>query len=310
MGDARIQPTPVRIIEWPGFGRIWVKDESLCPTGTFKDRLSSRLEESLERTGLLTPETAIGSITLGNTLASLASTFLRRPEEERPSVFGVFPAGFGARTIGPDTAGRSMRGADLLARLERLGARVIEHPLEERYLDGASMQRLAEQVGVRFRQFVDVTNGIDAPAYRIILEEALPEIGPAPLDYVIVPVGAGILFQEAVQLLRERGHHAVVLGVSVLSGNSIADKLFGYYSPYYDDLRKRAVAQYAPGSSDRVELVDDGAISEALGVLRAIGVDAEPSAAAAFAALSRLPAGSNVLVVNTGNGIPWGHGPR
>ena len=49
MGLAAIS-TPCVKIRWPGRADVWVKDESACPTGNFKDRLAWRLAALLSET--------------------------------------------------------------------------------------------------------------------------------------------------------------------------------------------------------------------------------------------------------------------
>src|SRR5512144_657417 len=67
--------TPVvrleRIVE-PGMGEVWVKLESLNPTGSMKDRMALAMIEGAERDGRLRPGMTVVEYTGGSTGPALA----------------------------------------------------------------------------------------------------------------------------------------------------------------------------------------------------------------------------------------------
>lgn len=297
--------TPLVRLQWPGRGDILVKDESHCPTGTFKDRLGWRLVDLLtkeKRRGDL----LISCITMGNTARSVAVAVTERfKPQHRPKVLAIFPEGFSARTIGPDNAGHTMQGSDLFQWLDQRGAHAVEHDLARGFLSKNAIASIAEKVGIGFSRHLDVSSGlIEAPSYPPILEEALAEASDN-IEVVVVPVGAGVLFEEIVEYIEQKHLPIRVIGVSSLQYGSIADKLYARYSEYYDELVASNIASHRRYPRHQIVCEENGGIRKALQRIPR-SLRAEPSAAAAFSLLDNtklIPADAKVLVVNTGDGI-------
>lgn len=291
--------------------RLWIKDESSNPTGTFKDRLADALVRQLHGNPL-GGRLLISCITLANTARSLgyyASCALR--SQERPQILGLFPLGFRDREIGPDTAGATITGAQLFKWCSDLGVRCEEVDLQSSHLSESDIRDIAHGLGISFDEHRDISYGIGEKAYAPILAEALAEM-PRPPRRVYVPVGAGVLFEECVELVEARNlAGTTVVGVTVVKADSIADKIYGYYSPYFNAIKERGAAHHPQYPRHPVITVTDDEIRETLGCVGRIGIDAEPSAAAAFVpvmsqARNRSEAmwgAQEVLVINTGNGM-------
>jgi threonine dehydratase len=300
-------PTPLFELESDAHCRVLVKDESKCPTHTFKDRLGWELGRRLLVSGAGS-ETVVASITLGNTAISLAAGLdAYFKQAARPTVFGVFPSRFEFSDIGPDSSGRSTTGRAVLARLRSRNVICVEADTQERRLEAADVAELARNAGLDFSRFIDVSTGIDEPCYSPLIAEAMYQtstLGYHP-EAVLVPVGAGVLFDAAVQDVVRNFPSCRVFGATVLDPHSIADKIDAFYSPYYESLVERGVAESPLDPRSQVVIVDEAEIRAALRDLRD-AVDCEPSAAAAFALLRRqeIEALETVLVINTGNGIP------
>ncbi|MFO0838329.1 MAG: PLP-dependent lyase/thiolase [Phycisphaerae bacterium] len=295
--------TPCVRLPWPGRDDVWVKDESACPTGTFKDRLAWRLASLISSAAR--PDFLVTSISLGNTLVSLMAAFEAAfPPDRRPQVAGVFPADFAGRTIGPDNRGHRMKGEAVLAKLGNQGANCIEYDLAAGWLSPHAVADLARDSGMEFSQHRDVSNGIEVPSYQAIAAEALQQCGEK-IDYIVVPVGAGVLFEETVRYIERHSRQSQVIGVTTLNHHSVADKIYAAYSQYMRDLVARGRAHYPGLPQHSVIPVDDNSIMHALSQIPA-ELSAEPSAAAAFSALDTaglIPQDASVLIVNTGNGI-------
>jgi len=295
--------TPLLRLPWDGRADVWVKDEGRCPTGTFKDRLAWRLADLLEPDA--DPGALISSITMGNTALSLAEAFSSAfSDERRPQLFCVFPTGFSSHVIGPDNIGREMLGSRLLRRVERLGCVCEEYALENARLSQQDIAALATSRGLSFSSHRDVSYGIEVAAYESILAEALESMSEAP-SVVVVPVGAGVLFEEFVQYVERYELKVRVIGVTTLLADSVADKIYGRYSPFFDALIRDGEERHPLYPRHLVLAISDDMILSALSRIP-MHVAAEPSAAAAFAMLdvhSEIAADQSVLVVNTGNGV-------
>ncbi len=305
-------PTPLTEVSLGMPFRVLVKDESACPTGTFKDRLGWELARRL-RARTRGPETLVSSITYGNTAFSIHSGIEAAYESlPRPQEFAVFPMGFGNRQVGPDTSGSVIEGSKIIARLRRAGVICKEVDLAAGVMRATDIADLARGEGLEFTQHIDVSEGISEPCYAPILIEALGQASELGLDIdtIIAPVGAGVLYDAVASEAVERDLSVRVLGAAVVDPESIGDKIYALYSPYYRSLRDHGVAQSRIASEHQVFVVSDSEILDSIGLVGST-VNCEPSAAASFALLLRkkIMLGARVvLVINTGNGIPWAKG--
>ena len=300
--------TPLVRVDYHKYdSHLWVKDESICPTGTFKDRLAWKYVQSNSEVVPCGPDIVLASITLGNTMRSFAYAVRSgMPVGRQPKLFAIFPAGFSKRRIGPNARGVSYDGSRIIDLLRRESVACVEHPLSEGFLGQIELETLAHQSCDSFRQLFNISNGIGTPAYKQILIEALDEM-PVPPDFILVPVGAGVLFLEFVEVVRERRLNANVIGVTVKEANSFADKIYGLYSPFYQQIALSGIATYENDARFTVECIEDSAIRS----VRERGLpegfeSAEPSSWAALVPLITSPhkfTGKNVLVINTGNGL-------
>jgi hypothetical protein len=303
--DNTFKKTPLLMCPEPVSGRtLWVKDESKCPTGTFKDRLGWALAKQIEQSSR--ERLLITCITLGNTLISVSHYRDLLPTESRkPRVLGLFPLGFSGRKIGPDTSGNVCSGGDLIKRCEREGVFAKEVDLDTSFLNEVDIKELAGSLAPEFDHHRDISYGIGEAAYAPILTEALSELKTPPA-IILVPVGSGVLFDEFIDVIELYGLPSVVIGVSVIDKTSIADKIYGYYSPFYKELRRKGRATRSQYPRHPVIVVKDDAIRHALTWASSQGYDAEPSSAAALVPLLKnldwLPKG-DVLWINTGNGV-------
>lgn len=302
--------TPLKHIQHPKLDLdIWVKDESSDPTGTFKDRLAWALTRQLLRENNLR-DVLISCITMGNTVKSIGYYFSKTfKSKDMPQVLGLFPMGFTKRVIGPDSNGTSITGNDLMQYCKEFGVRCIEADLESRYLNAQDIASIARNTGLQFGRHRDISYGIGEEAYSIILKEALDEMDSLP-SVICVPVGAGVLFDECVKFIEENNLDCTVVGISVLKKESIADKIYGYYSPYFRELKVKNVAYHSTYTRHPIIAVSDDEIRDALALLSTLGINAEPSAAAAFVPLfnrknfvNLFTQGISVLLINTGNGM-------
>jgi threonine dehydratase len=185
-----------------------------------------------------------------------------------------------------------------------MGVVCQEVDLSNGYLSETDVCRLATGLGLTFDTHHDVSRGIEIPAYEAVLRESIAQ-GAVALDWIVVPVGAGVLFEDFVNYAEREGLPARVLGVAALRADSVADKLYALYSPYFDALNRFGQAAHDRYPRHRVIAVDDEAIRRVIPLLPP-PMRAEPSAAAAFTVLESerlISAKSNVLLVNTGDGI-------
>jgi threonine dehydratase len=306
---------------------LYVKDESANHTGTFKDRLSEHLVNSLAqriRDGENIPKTLICSISYGNTALSLA-TFVDQLNKQIGAVVcecaAFMPPSLSTRIFGPDSQGNEFRGDELINQLRAM-CRVIELPLDGKIYGSDDLKCAAANAGIEFTDFIDVTEGLTTPAYVDIISEALEEQNCPVPDYLIVPFGAGVLCNEIQDYIRDRGLHTRVVGVTSGNPATIAIMLYGPIWVDTDALLREGHAWTRHARIDKkgrvrepylVHQINDDEIVDALSELGVWGISAEPSAASGFALLRRLgllfpdfdPGRNRVLVISTGNSVPY-----
>jgi threonine synthase len=301
--------TPLlKVRPFAGVRHLYVKDESVQPNGTFKDRLSECAKNVID------PEAAIVAISYGNTAISLCR-ILQRP---RHALVIFVPRGFAAWELGPTSTGRRIRGTQMLEELDR-SAIVVELDLAEGFYDDAALAILARAHGARSSTIVNVTEGLPVPAYVAIIEEIHAQLGRLP-DVCLVPFGAGILCNELRDYVARTGSHCAIVPLSVASPDSSAKMLYGPIWVDIDALRENGVAESRHRSPDRtgaertpyrVFAARENEIR--LGVKRATeqNLSCEPSGAVSLGILDRLHElapdvnldESVVVCINTGNGI-------
>ena len=210
----------------------------------------------------------------------------------------------------------TLLSASLALRTSRL--RSVEIDIEMPILDDAVFQGLARSAGLRADRLVNVTEGLDVPAYVGVVAEAVAELGQPP-DVCVVPYGAGMLCNEIRDYLQQISDCRVV-PLSVATPESRARMLYGPVWLDTQALSREGVALSRHHSPDRtgairepyrVYAVSEEEIVRGLEVARQVGLSAEPSGAVGLGVLGRLPnlvPGLDpeqhiVLVINTGNGI-------
>ena len=306
-----------------GVKNLFIKDETYNPTHTFKDRLAfemlSPIIERIKNGGQI-QRTTFGSISYGNTILSLGYYCKQLNEllgEEVVSAVGFVPQKLYKKTFGPDTSNEILEASELLD-LVHQNCKLVNINLNEKIFREKDLEELARENDACFENFVDVTEGLDRPAYVKIIIEAVENQMKAAPDYVIVPFGAGILCNEIIDYIDDHKLKTKVIPVSSGNPETIATMLYGPIWVDTNDLFETGKGLTRHDSLDRkgrirspyyVYHVHDWEIIRALKTLGEIGVSSEPSAASGFAILKRLkdispefnPDKHSVLVINTGN---------
>lgn len=310
--NAWVGPTPLLSLGPVGLHKnVFLKDESVHPTGTFKDRLAAL---AIAQGG---EDTLFGSISYGNT----ALSFARVCAGVSWARFVAFvPQNFGTWSFGPSSTGRLVTGADVVARLRTYGSSVLEVDLSSSRLGDDELARLARDAGLLHGSaFVNVTEGLHVPAYASIAQEALEQLGRPP-DICIVQFGAGILANEVGDVFSSMTDRTVVVPISTPDPRSLACMLYGPIWADTSSLSATGVGMSRHASPDRTGIVrhpyrvfrvSEEQVRKGLRIAQQHGVSAEPSGAAGLGFLDALDTivptydkeNDRVLLINTGNGI-------
>jgi threonine dehydratase len=304
---------------------LLIKDESKNSTHTFKDRLAYEMIRPLLeeiRQGKTQQPTTFGSISYGNTAKAMGyyvNAFNTFAGKEIVRAVAFIPPTLEKKNFGPDTNGTTVSAKDVLKDISKTCS-IIPIDLSKKIYREEDLEALAQEHGKVIGDFVDITEGLNRPAYVNIIIEAVEQQLRFSPDYVIVPFGAGILCNEIIDYVNDHKLKTKVIPVSSGDPDTIAVMLYGPIWVDTETLLKDGKAYTRHEETDRkgrkrdpylVYHVTDDEIRDALTELKKNNISAEPSGASGIAILPRLksidptfdPEKHSILVINTGNGL-------
>ncbi len=307
-----------------GVRELWMKDESKNPTKTFKDRLAYEMVRpilELYKSGDKLTKTTFASISYGNTAKAMGyySDMVNRIVGDVTKSIAFVPPGLVRKKFGPDIQGNIVPVSTVLANISE-HCNIVPIDLKKKIYRTQDLKELAEEHKVLEGQFIDITEGLNRPAYVNIIIEAIEQQLKYSPDYIIVPFGAGILCNEIIDYINDHHLHTKVIPVSSGNPQTIAVMLYGPIWVDAESLKKKGWGWTRHDKRDRkgrarapyrVYHVSDIEIKKTMEILHGQRVEAEPSGVSGFAILSRLhkidksfdPKKHSVLVINTGNGL-------
>jgi len=307
-----------------GIKNLFMKDETKNPTHTFKDRLAYEMIrpilESVEQKKNF-KRTTFGSISYGNTAFSMGYYCHRlnaAAGSEVVKAVAFVPPKIVRKPFGPNTEGTVIPSEKVMGKISEL-CDIIEIDLNAKVYREDDLRQIAANKGCVLDAFVDITEGLDRPAYEKIAVEAFAQMKKTP-DYVIVPFGAGILCNEVIDYIEDKNLKTKVIPVSSGDPKTIAIMLYGPVWVDTKSLLEKGVGWTKHDKIDRkgrkrkayqVYHVTDDEILAVMKELKKKRITAEASGASGFAILHRLaeiepnfnPQRDTVLVINTGNGL-------
>ncbi|MEK7227969.1 MAG: pyridoxal-phosphate dependent enzyme, partial [Patescibacteria group bacterium] len=199
-----------------GVARLYMKDESKNPTNTFKDRLAfEMIRPTVEKfkSGVVPEKITFGSISYGNT-AKAMGYFSRLVNkiigEDIIKSVAFTPPSLSERTFGPNVRGQTVSAVSVIGNIKK-DCIVTPIDLKEKIYRSKDLEDLARSRDLVQGEFVDITEGLDRPAYVNIIIEAIEQQLESVPDYVIVPFGAGILCNEIIDYIADKKLHTKVI---------------------------------------------------------------------------------------------------
>jgi threonine dehydratase len=268
-----LERAPDSLSDFAGRGDLWLKREDLSDLGMFKWRAALPVVRELARAG----PAAIVTASTGS--HGVAVAWAAREVGTRAVVF-----------VPPES------NPTKLALLEKLGAdvRVAGRDLDEAKDEGRAW---ADAEGLPF--FEDGAEPLQYEAYEAVGDEILDQLPGAPAGAVI-PIGNGALAGGVAAVLGRRAPAALRVGVVAQNMPVMAESYeagkpvpaeFG--ETIADGLAIRVAIPLAVErlheALDGLVRVSERALAEALVACHDAGVEVEPSAAAAVAAVRELP---------------------
>ena len=307
-----------------GVSNLIMKDETKNPTHTFKDRLAyEMIRPTIEKinNNQNFEKITFGSISYGNTAFSMGyycQMLNQQFGKEIVKAVAFVPPEIVHKLFGPDTEGNKVGTKKVLSKIAET-CDIIEIDLKAQIYREKDLEKIAKKNNKVLDKFVDITEGLDRPAYINIIIEAIKQLKETP-DYVIVPFGAGILCNEVIDYINDNKLKTKVIPVSSGNPETIAIMLYGPIWVDTESLLKNGQGWTKHDKKDRkgrerkpylVYHVGDEEIIEAMKILKKNNITAEASGASGFAILHKLKKIDQnfdskkhlVLIINTGNGL-------
>jgi cysteine synthase len=247
---------------------VYVKDESVNPNSTIKDRRNFHIIKEAQRLAV-DKLVIITSGSTGNSLIQLA-------KDTSIKIVCVVNRNLPVR---------------VKRKLHKTAYDVIEiRSLEKKIFRAQDLIALARESADEV--IWDVTNGYEEH-YHSVVDEILSVIRP---DYIVIPIGSGGIYINIQESLEKRGLNTQVIGVGVKNKlNSFADKLARPWTPYAKALEHYEKNEYP------IYRLTEGEIKKAYRTFRNV-TTCEPSSSIVFGALYKhhFKPTDTVVFINTG----------
>lgn len=305
--DPSFPATPTYRIQIPWFPNVWIKDESLNPTGTHKDRMAWEIVVTYlkylrsKQSGQFKGPLPHMSIISSGSAAIAIQAMLNKYELPNLNVLVDFALDH-----------------KIYDHLERMGCEVYETDLSRKALGWKEILDLTNNVGG-----IDITSDEALGPTTRFYDWMSYEIINASPDYCFIPYGSGQLFENilninAIEVATSRhdprfcGNIGTLrrcnfLGATTNNPKSKADKLYSYHLPFAHTseqwIRSYRFAQSC-GDATSVEVVKEKFLEQAMEIALEQGINCEYSGIAGLALMlqmaDQLPKDAKILIINTG----------
>lgn len=306
----RFPATPIYRIKVPGFRNVWLKDESVNPTGTHKDRMAweiviqyKKFLEAKKLGFVKGPLPHFSIISSGNAAIALAEAFKK----------------FGLPKIKVLLDMHIPRR--VLDHLKKSYCEIYQTDLSRKPLSAGEILAMTKN-----DNGFDITSSYALDPSTIFYDWMSYEIINNEADYVLVPFGTGFLYENVCnvirrEILRVSGHDPRlragmkklrgmdVLGATVNLSTSNAYMLYSQHLPFvhYSSQWIRFYRKFGfVGKESGVYVVSESSLEKAYRLAKSQGVNCEYSGIAGLALLlemkDKIPPEKKILIVNTGKG--------
>lgn len=305
--NPKFPATPTYRITVPGFSNVWLKDESVNPTGTHKDRMAWEIVVTYrdlllaKKRGQMKGRLPQMSIISSGSAALAIQTVLRRYGLPRLKVLADSAMNQAARSA-----------------MEGVGCEVYQVDLGIKAFAWKEILALTQNQGG-----FDITSTQALDPYTRFYDWLSYEIINSSPEYCLLPFGTGNLYENVLYITkletssakhdpRFRGRVETLrrcnfLGATSNNPRTKAEKLYSPHLPFvhYDEqsIRLYKYAGYI-GPASNIHVVIEQRLEEAMQIARAQGIRCEYSGIAGLALLlqerSGVPKKAKILIVNTG----------
>lgn len=299
--------SPINKLEVPGFDQVFIKDESVNPTGTHKDRMAWEMVVTYRDLLRAKAEGKIEtlphmSIISSGSAALAIQTMLQKYRLPNVKVLVDYKI-----------------SNHIHVALERIGCELYATDLSKQVLYTEDILRLTNNIGG-----IDITSDDSLGPFDVFYDWMSYEIINENADYVFIPYGTGHLFENIVSVAvreastrlfhdkRYRGNTKQLadmnfIGATTNSPDTVADKLYSPHLPFvHFDINwiQTAKQKGYMGNNSNVFIVQEQYLKKAMKVAEQNGVTCEPSGIAGLAMMLQsediYPRHKKMLIVNTG----------
>jgi len=306
-GNPRFPATPIYRVEIPGFKNIWLKDESVNPTGTHKDRMAWEMvvtyrdllvAKNLGRLDRLPQLSIISSGSAANAVQSMLKKY------KLPNLKVLIDYKINTK---------------IKNSLKKIGCEIYETDLSKKPLDTEEILSLTNNT-----DGIDITSDDSLGPNTRFYDWMSYEIVNSSPDYCFIPYGSGHLYENILNINKLEvsslnGHdprfkgdmkklsHCHFMGATTNNPDSLADKLYSPHLPFVhfnqqwlQVFRRKGYC----GNRSNVYVLQEKYLKEAIRLAKKIKIHCEPSGIAGLGLLLQMkktiPKTAKILIVNTG----------
>jgi cysteine synthase len=290
--------TPLKKIPLLGNKNLWVKDESVNPTGTHKDRLAQEILKIYQQLLKINPDVhgaalpACSLISAGNAAIAIASLLKKQ--------------GLPKLRVLIDRSAEKKK----IEVLQKYHCQIFTTDFFSKSLSTQDILYLTNN-----------SSGFDLTSYTLInnsnylYDDLVLSILKAKPDTIIVPYGSGDLFESfcrnIIRLQKNNNNEKLIklIGVTTHNENSKADKLFSAYAPFdhnNERLNFLKIFNYIDKGSE-IYSIGERYLDHSVKYLQDQNISSEHSGAAGVAYMLeenvRCYSDKRCIIVNTGQGL-------
>lgn len=299
--------TPVKRITIPDFSDVWIKDESVNPTGTHKDRMAWEIVVTYRQLLLAKKEGRMDtlphmSIISSGGAANAIQQILKKYKLPNLKVLVDY----------------NMENK-IKKSLENIDCELYEVNLSKKPLTAEDILKITDN-----EDGIDITSDDSLEPFNVFYDWMSYDIINQDADYVFVPYGTGNLYENIVNIAigeaKTLFHHdrrfkgdtkkirkCNFLGATTNNPKSKADKLYSPHLPFvhFDtNWIKLAIKKGYIGPKSSVYIIREEYLNQALNIAKKNKINCEPSGIAGLALLlqmkDKVPKDKKILIVNTG----------
>ncbi|MFH1224806.1 MAG: PLP-dependent lyase/thiolase [Candidatus Diapherotrites archaeon] len=306
-GAPKFPATPTLKIKVPGFSDVWLKDESVNPTGTHKDRMAWEIVVTYrdflmaKKRGQISGKLPQMSIISYGSAAVAIQNMLKKYRLPNLKVI-----------VDLRTSAAAMKA------MKETGCCIYFTDLEKKPFTWREILEMTENQG----GFDITSNEAFDPTTRFYDWMSYEILNCSP-DYCFIPFGTGNLYENVLNVNKKEAlsqnhdprfsgnaealRNCNFMGATTDNPRSSANKLYSPYLPFahYNDqwIRLYRASGFC-GPESNVYVVREHFLDEAMALAESQGINCEPSGIAGLALMlqmkRKLPKGKKMLIVNTG----------